>query len=234
MFTGGEPTIRADLADLIRHVPLDLTVHRNEILGIAGVSGNGQKELAEVLVGVRKATAGRVCLNEQEIAGRTPREIMSRGLGHIPEDRLKEGLVPDFSVEENLVLGLHHSPRFTRRSFLDFRSIRKYAHECIESFEIVTPSALQLTRTLSGGNLQRLILARELSPASRRAGWTSGLWNTSIAGCWNSAGQGSASCCSPRTWTSCSTWLTASPCFSKEKWSGGSPSSRPACKRWAC
>ena len=142
---------------------VDLTVHRNEILGIAGVSGNGQKELAEVLVGVRKATAGRVCLNEQEIAGRTPREIMSRGLGHIPEDRLKEGLVPDFSVEENLVLGLHHSPRFTRRSFLDFRSIRKYAHECIESFEIVTPSALQLTRTLSGGNLQRLILARELS-----------------------------------------------------------------------
>lgn len=140
-----------------------LTVHQNEILGIAGVSGNGQKELFEVLVGVRKPMRGQVLINGKDLTGRSSQEVMKSGIAHIPEDRIKEGLVPEFTVEENLVLGLHRKPQFLRRAFLDFDNIRKHARDCIEHFEIVTPSPRQLTRTLSGGNLQKVILARELS-----------------------------------------------------------------------
>jgi simple sugar transport system ATP-binding protein len=142
---------------------IDLTLNENEILGIAGVSGNGQKELCEVLVGVRKASDGKILMKSEDITNHTPHSIMMKGIAHIPEDRFRQGLVPDFSVSENLILGQQNSNQYRGRIFLNFDAIEKFARECISAFEIVTPSLNQITKLLSGGNIQKLILARELS-----------------------------------------------------------------------
>lgn len=141
---------------------ISFTLHRNEILGLAGVAGNGQKELFEVLAGVRKAESGQVFLEGEDITGKSPRYIMSRGVGHVPEDRIQEGLVPDFSVAENLILGQQRSEIYRRGPFLNFERIRKFARTSVSYFEIVTPSIEHATKYLSGGNLQKIILAREL------------------------------------------------------------------------
>lgn len=141
---------------------IDLTLHRSEILGIAGVAGNGQKELFEVLVGVRKATAGGISINGKDIFNKNPRFISREGVGHIPDDRIGAGLISDFSVQENLILGLEENSPFKKGLFLDRKSIKKYAEECISQYDIVTPSMNQRTSYLSGGNLQKVILAREL------------------------------------------------------------------------
>ena len=141
---------------------VSLTLHRHEILGLAGVAGNGQKELFEVLVGVRPAKRGKVLLAGEDITNQTPRRIMQRGIAHIPEDRMAEGLIPDFSVAENLILGHQRDPGFRKGIFLDQAQIEKHARDCISSFEIATPATSHVTRFLSGGNLQKVILAREL------------------------------------------------------------------------
>jgi general nucleoside transport system ATP-binding protein len=142
---------------------VSLTLRRGEILGLAAVSGNGQKELFEVIAGVRKATAGAVVLEGEEITNRSAGYVMSRGVGHVPEDRLREGLVPDFTVEENLLLGQQRSKLYSRGPFLNFPQIRKFARMCVSTFEIKTPSLQQPTKHLSGGNVQKIILARELT-----------------------------------------------------------------------
>ncbi len=141
---------------------VSFTLRRNEILGLAGIVGNGQKELFEVLSGVRKATGGQVLLEGEDITGRSPRYIIKRGIGHVPEDRIREGLVPDFSVAENLILGQQRSELYRRGPFLHREWIRKFAWTCVSTFEIVTPSLSHPARFLSGGNLQKIILAREL------------------------------------------------------------------------
>lgn len=148
--------------EVLRGVSFD--IRQNEILGFAGVSGNGQKELFDVLVGVREPTAGTLKLNGDDITFAQPGARMDAGLSSIPEDRIREGLVMDFRVEENLVLGIHRREPFARRkNLINQDAIRKFAIESIENFEIATPSATQVSKTLSGGNLQKLILARELS-----------------------------------------------------------------------
>jgi ABC-type uncharacterized transport system ATPase subunit len=141
---------------------VSFTLHRNEILGLAGVAGNGQKELFEVLSGVRKTVSGQVLVEGADITNRSPRYYMKRGIGHIPEDRIHEGLIPDFSVAENLILGQQRSKLYRRGPFLDFERIDKFARTSISTFEIQTPSIDQPTKFLSGGNLQKIILAREL------------------------------------------------------------------------
>ncbi len=141
---------------------ISFTLHRNEILGLAGIAGNGQKELFETLAGVREVKSGQVFLESEDITGRSPRYIMYRGVGHIPEDRLHEGLVPDFSVAENLILGQQRSEVYRRGPFLAFDRIRKFARNSVSYFEIATPSIDHATKYLSGGNLQKIILAREL------------------------------------------------------------------------
>ena len=141
---------------------VSFTLHRSEILGLAGVAGNGQKELFEVLAGVRKLEAGQVILETEDVTGKSPRYIMSRGVGHIPEDRLHEGLVPDFSVAENLILGQQRSAIYRNGPFLAFDRIRKFARNSVSYFEIATPSIDHTTKYLSGGNLQKIILAREI------------------------------------------------------------------------
>lgn len=148
---------------------LSLTVNRGEIVGVAGVSGNGQKELFESIVGVRPIDSGKVLLAGKDITRASVAEISSMGLSamgmaSIPEDRLKEGVIPDFSISENLVLGLHKNRFFKFNGcYLDSKAVDKFSEECIHDFDIVTPSAKHPIKNLSGGNIQKVVLARELS-----------------------------------------------------------------------
>ena len=146
---------------------IDLVVRGGEIVGIAGVAGNGQKELFETLIGVRKARSGQVILLGEDITRRSPKYIQEKGVAFIPEDRFAEGLVPDFSVEENLILGSQRAARFKSRGFIDFTRVADFAKKCIADYEIATPSGKTLTRTLSGGNAQKLIVAREFAQAAK-------------------------------------------------------------------
>ena len=141
---------------------LSFSLREGEILGLAGVAGNGQKELFEALVGVRKASHGEVILNGENVENFRPNAIMERGVGHIPEDRLRAGLVPGFQVLENLYLGLQRSNSFRNGPLLNKKAIREYALRCVEDYDVITPSINHLTKNLSGGNQQKLILAREL------------------------------------------------------------------------
>lgn len=146
---------------------VDLTIHRGEIVGIAGVAGNGQKELFETLMGVRGATAGTVMLDGGEITNKTPRQVQRAGMGHIPDDRFAEGLVPDFDLQSNLVLGVQRDEPFARQGFLRFDPIRRFAKAAIEEFAIQAPSAQTICRTLSGGNAQKVIVAREFAQSTK-------------------------------------------------------------------
>jgi general nucleoside transport system ATP-binding protein len=141
---------------------INLVIHQSEILSIAGVAGNGQKELFEALIGVRKASAGEVIIAGKNIVNNSPRKIANEGISHIPDDRIGAGLIADFSVEENLILGLEENPPYRKGLFLDKSHIKKFAEESIAQYDIVTPSMKQRTSYLSGGNLQKVILAREL------------------------------------------------------------------------
>lgn len=163
----GDPILEiSDLKakDDMGHIALDkasLSVHKKEILGIAGVAGNGQRELIEVLMGVRKAEEGSVKIKGEESIHSSTKEIMRKGVGHIPTDRIKQGLVMDFLVYENLILGYEWDRPFRNGLALQEKEIRDFARRSIESFDIVTPSMNQQTRYLSGGNLQKIIIARE-------------------------------------------------------------------------
>lgn len=141
---------------------VSFALHEGEILGLAGVAGNGQKELFETLVGIRKATKGEILLRGEDVVNLTPREIMARGIGHIPEDRIRTGLIAGFKVAENLFLGRQRSAPFRKGVFLDDKAIEQYAEERVSQFEVVTPSIDHPTKYLSGGNQQKLVLAREL------------------------------------------------------------------------
>lgn len=146
---------------------MTLTVHSGEIVGIAGVAGNGQKELFETLMGVRHATAGAVVFDGKEITNLAPREVQKAGMGHIPDDRFAEGLVPDFDIQSNLVLGAQRDPAFSRLGFLRFGAIRQFARDAMEAFAIQAPSAQTACRTLSGGNAQKVIVAREFAQSTK-------------------------------------------------------------------
>lgn len=142
---------------------LSLEVRRGEIVGLAGVSGNGQKELAEAIAGLRRVTRGRVLLQGKDVTNAPPARMIAEGLGYVPEDRLSVGIVPAFSVEENLVLKDHHRPPFSRGIFLQGRAIRDWATRMVEEYDIRTPDLHTVATHLSGGNIQRLILARDVS-----------------------------------------------------------------------
>jgi len=150
---------------------VSFSIREGEILGIAGVSGNGQRELAEVLTGLRRATGGKVSVRGKDMTNSPSKKIIDQGVGHIPEDRLEMGLIQDFSVAENVIIERHSESPFAYRWFLPFdkkwflnrHEVRKLVRELISEYDIKTPSEDAPTMTLSGGNLQRLILARELS-----------------------------------------------------------------------
>lgn len=138
-------------------------VHEGEILGVAGVAGNGQRELAEVITGLRPATAGRVQVRGQDMTNQSPDRIIAIGVSHVPEDRLGMGLVPNLAVSDNLALKGYRSPPLARGPFLVRQAIREFAERLIALFDIATPSPATQVKLLSGGNLQKTILAREIT-----------------------------------------------------------------------
>jgi len=143
---------------------IDLDVLAGEILGIAGVSGNGQRELAEAVAGLRDVAAGSsILLNGVEVAGGNPLTSRTAGLAYVPEERMKDGAIGEFTVSENIVLVDHATERFTRRGLLRFGPIREHAEELVANFRVKTPTIDTPTSSLSGGNIQKVILARELA-----------------------------------------------------------------------
>jgi simple sugar transport system ATP-binding protein len=158
----GLSALRDNRSQALRDV--SLTVQRGEILGLAGVSGNGQPELFDILVGVRQPTSGEVYVQGESIIGLSPAGIFKKDLASIPQDRLKQGLIGDFSIQENLILGAHGNPPFcSRASILNYQAIQSFAREAIQRFDITALGPEQKVHQLSGGNLQKVILARELS-----------------------------------------------------------------------
>jgi ABC-type uncharacterized transport system ATPase subunit len=146
---------------------VDMEVHAGEIMGLAGVSGNGQRELAEVITGLRPATGGQVLLEGQDITNRRPGVVTDRHLAYIPEERMKDGMIQEFSVAENSILRDHNKVPFARNGFLVIRTIGEYADKLIERFGIKTPSHDTPAKSLSGGNIQKVVVARELSREPR-------------------------------------------------------------------
>ena len=143
---------------------VSFNVHSGEIVGVAGVSGNGQRELAQVIAGLRTTTQGQIFLNNQNVSGRSPSAMNQLGLAYIPEERMVDGALKEFSVAENFVLQDHGRPPYTKAGiFLDFRAITDACKQAIQAYEIKTPGTDTPIKHLSGGNIQKLILARELA-----------------------------------------------------------------------
>jgi simple sugar transport system ATP-binding protein len=142
---------------------LSIEIREGEILGIAGVSGNGQKELEEIMAGLRKATSGKILLEGNNIINKLPKEIIKLGVSYIPEERMSTGIIEDFTIVENLILKNHGTNPFSKWIFLQNRIINKNAKKLTKEFDVKTPSITTPVRNLSGGNIQKLILARELS-----------------------------------------------------------------------
>ena len=142
---------------------VSLTVRAGEIVGVAGVEGNGQTELVEVLTGLRQPAAGSATFDGHKIKGYEPCRLLDLGMGHIPEDRQKRGLVLDFAVTENLILGFEDGKSFSRGLLLDYGRIDRFARDLIQNYGIRAPSPKVTVRTLSGGNQQKVIIAREMA-----------------------------------------------------------------------
>jgi general nucleoside transport system ATP-binding protein len=147
---------------------ISFELHQGEILGIAGVEGNGQSELVEVLAGTRRPTGGRLMLGSREVTSLDARAIRTAGVGHIPEDRRGAGLVLNYSVADNLILGRQRTRLFAWEGILlRLKAIVNWAKRLITEFDIRTPSAATPARTLSGGNQQKIIVAREMASQPR-------------------------------------------------------------------
>ena len=138
-------------------------VRAGEVLAIAGVQGNGQTELAEAILGLRKVNAGSIHVNDIDVTLSSVREVLEAGVGFIPEDRNKEGLVGEFSIAENLMLNGSYAKPFANGIWIDFANRDRIADELVKEFDIRTPSAQTEVRRLSGGNQQKVVVARELS-----------------------------------------------------------------------
>ena len=148
------------LADLDN---FNMKLYRGQILGIAGVAGNGQKALAEVLTGLREASGGKILAGDRDITNSTAKSSYIAGIAHIPEDRKSIGIAPDMTVDENLIMKSFTSSAFRRWIFQDRAAIRSNAAEKIDQFAIKAGPAGTPVRYLSGGNIQKVIIARELS-----------------------------------------------------------------------
>ncbi len=166
---------------------VSFVINEGEILGIAGVAGNGQRELAEVITGLRKATGGRVLIFGEDVTNRGAHVVLEKGLAHIPEERIEMGIIPGMSVKDNMILHCYKRSPFSVHLFdaipqlsksltslkdktkwldnfvLNYNYIKKYAEDLIDEYQIMTPSIETNAEKLSGGNIQKLILARELA-----------------------------------------------------------------------
>lgn len=137
-------------------------IRAGEILGIAGVDGNGQSELVQAITGMLSVNEGSVKLNGKDLTNRSPRQVSVAGVGHIPEDRHKHGLVLDFSLSENMILCNYFDPRFGKNGFIDFKAMDKLTDQLVEEFDVRASGIDAKARSLSGGNQQKAIIAREL------------------------------------------------------------------------
>jgi simple sugar transport system ATP-binding protein len=146
---------------------IDLEIGSGEILGIAGVSGNGQRELAECITGLRPITTGQVFLEDEDITNQSPGARTDRSLAYIPEERMRDGMIKEFTVAENMILREHHKRPFSRSGFLNLGEISRHSDHLIERFQVKTPSRETRAKSLSGGNIQKVVLARELSRQPR-------------------------------------------------------------------
>lgn len=142
---------------------VNFELRAGEILGVAGVSGNGQRELAQVINGLRPITKGAVRVREKDITGVSPADVIAQGLSYIPEERMVDGMIKEFTVAENLILREHNKKPFSRGGFLNFRAISQQSEDLIDQYNVKTPSQDTPVKNLSGGNIQKLLLARELS-----------------------------------------------------------------------
>ncbi len=142
---------------------LDLDVRAGEILGIAGVSGNGQPELAQAIAGLREAASGTISIAATDVTNKKPIEVREAGLSYVSEGRMVDGAVADFSVSENLILVAHNDERFVSRGLFDFGAIREHSQKLVDEFAVKTPNLETPATNLSGGNIQKMILAREMS-----------------------------------------------------------------------
>ena len=142
---------------------LNLEVRAGEILGLAGVSGNGQREMAETIGGLREPTSGSIYIDDVNVAGNTPAEIRRAGLSYVPEGRMKNGCIGEFTISENLLLVDHKDARFVKRGLFDFGAIKEHSAQLVKEYAVKTPTLETTARSLSGGNIQKVILAREIS-----------------------------------------------------------------------
>ena len=141
---------------------IDLDIFAGEIVGVAGVEGNGQNELIEVLTGLRKSDSGTITLNDESIVNRLPAEIRRKRVVHLPADRHRHGISLDDRVDENLILGSHNQPPFCQYGLLRRKTVHQFADDAIEKYEIRAGGVDMPIRTLSGGNQQKVVVAREL------------------------------------------------------------------------
>jgi simple sugar transport system ATP-binding protein len=146
---------------------VSLAVRAGEILGVAGVEGNGQAELIEALAGLARAAAGEIRLAGQVITRAAPRSRTRAGLAHVPADRLARGLIGDYTLADNLILGSQREPPFARGGWLVRPAIREHAERALAAFDVRPSEPSAAARTLSGGNQQKLVVARELSRGAR-------------------------------------------------------------------
>ena len=158
-----ENLVVADYRNIDKVKGLNLSVRRGEIVGIAGIDGNGQSELIEAITGLRKIKSGKVTLNGKDITGLKPREITETGLGHIPQDRHKHGLVLDFPIGHNIALQTYYKSPISKGFIMDYRKINEKARQVIEEFDVRTGQGeMTPARALSGGNQQKAIIGREV------------------------------------------------------------------------
>jgi general nucleoside transport system ATP-binding protein len=146
---------------------VSLDVRAGEIVAVAGVQGNGQTELVEAITGLRPIVSGQVRLDGTDVTARSVDELFAAGLAHVPEDRQRDGLIGTFSVSSNLVLNQIRKRAFSRRLRIDRRAVREHAEQLVDEFDVRTPSVQAAASTLSGGNQQKVIVAREFFHAER-------------------------------------------------------------------
>ena len=152
-------------AETVKEV--SLSVRAGEILGIAGVAGNGQRELAEAVTGMRPLTSGSIRVGGVALRTGDPRAAITAGVAHVPEDRLHTGVAPSLSISSNVVLKSYRSDENSIGPFLRFHRIRDWAVELIRRYDVKAPGPSTSARQLSGGNLQKVVLAREFSGKPR-------------------------------------------------------------------
>jgi len=166
VFSVRDLVVKDDL-DVTRVKKISLDIHAGEILGLAGVTGNGQTELLEALSGIRKVESGEIHLFDEKISDQdnylNPRDLKEKDLAHIPEDRQRMGLVTEFKAHENLIFGYHHQEPYSKSSILQEKEIMSFSKKVMEEYDVRPTSPNLITSNFSGGNQQKIILSRELN-----------------------------------------------------------------------